>query len=154
MTTTGRSVLLGFGTLPARVSAGTPEETTVSITDDDVPAVTVSFGSATYSAVEGGSATVTVTLSEDPERSVTIPITKSNQGGASNGDYSGVPASVTFGATERSKTFTFTATQDTVDDDDESVLLGFGTLPTGVSAGTPSTSTVNITDQRRSRGDG
>ena len=150
----GESVRLGFGTLPARVSAGTPEETTVSITDDDVPAVTVSFGSATYSAVEGGSATVTVTLSEDPERSVTIPITKSNQGGASNGDYSGVPSSVAFGATERSKTFTFTATQDTVDDDDESVLLGFGTLPARVSEGTPDETTVSITDDDDPRGDG
>ena len=118
----------------------------VTVQDNDTPGVAVSFGAATYTAAEGSGVTVTVQLSADPERSVTIPITAANQGGASNGDYSGVPANVTFGATERRKTFTFTATQDTVDDDGESVQLGFGTLPTDVSAGTPSTSTVSITD--------
>ena len=39
----GESVKLGFGNLPPRVSAGTTNETTVSITDDDFPSVTVSF---------------------------------------------------------------------------------------------------------------
>ena len=140
------SVRLGFGTLPTDLSAGTPSTSTVRIADDDDPAVTVSFGSATYDAAEGGSVTVTVELSEAPERSVTIPITRSNQDGATNGDYSGVPANVTFGATETSKTFTFSATADSVDDDDESVLLGFGALPTGVSAGAQGTTTVRITD--------
>ena len=38
------------------------------------------------------------------------------------------------------------ATDDSVDDDGESVLLSFGTLPAGVSAGSPATATVNITD--------
>ena len=141
----GESVLLGFGTLPTLVSAGTPATTTVRIADDDDPAVTVSFGAASYSVAEGGDVTVTVELSADPERSVTIPITRSNQGGATSADYS-IPASVTFDSGETSKTFTFTATDDSVDDDGESVLLGFGTLPTLVSAGTPATSTVRIAD--------
>ena len=35
---------LAFGTLPAGVSAGTVDETTVSITDTDVPDVTATFG--------------------------------------------------------------------------------------------------------------
>ena len=118
----------------------------VTVVDNEAPGVAVSFGAATYTAAEGSGVTVTVQLSSDPGRRVTIPITAANHGGASNGDYSGVPANVTFGATERRKTFTFTATQDTVDDDGESVQLGFGTLPTDVSAGTPSTSTVSITD--------
>ena len=48
---------------------------------------------------------MTVTLSADPERTVTIPITKTNQGGATSADYSGVPATVTFNAGETSKTF-------------------------------------------------
>ena len=118
----------------------------VTVVDNEAPGVAVSFGAATYTAAEGSGVTVTVQLSSDPGRRVTIPITAANHGGASNGDYSGVPANVTFGATERRKTFTFTATQDTVDDDGESVQLGFGTLPTDVSAGRPSTSTVSITD--------
>ena len=105
----------------------------------------VSFGSDTYTAAEGGSVTVTVTLSAAPASAVTIPITAANQGGASNSDYS-VPTSVTFATTDTSKTFTFTANDDADNDRGESVLLGFGTLPVRVNEGTPSTSTVNITD--------
>ena len=52
-------------------------------------------------------------LSADPERTVTIPISRANQGGASNGDYSGVPANVTFNSGDTEKTFTFSATDDT-----------------------------------------
>ncbi len=140
------SVILSFGGLPTGVSAGTTPTGTVSITDDDVPAVTVSYEQAAYTVAEGGSATVKVTLSEAPERQVVVPVAKTNEGGASSADYSGVPSSLTFGATDTAKTFTFLAMADDVDDDGESVDLAFGTLPTGVSAGTTSTSTVSITD--------
>ena len=43
---------LGFGTLPGGVSAGLVPKTTVSITDDDVPAVEVSFEHSSYSVAE------------------------------------------------------------------------------------------------------
>ena len=146
----GESVDLGFGTLPTRVTAGTPDESTISINDDDRPtAVTVSFGAAAYTAAEGGSATVTVTLSDDPEQTVAIPLTKTEQGGATSDDYSGVPASVSFASGETAKTITFAAASDAVDDDGESVKLGFGTLPStplSVTAGSPSETTVTITD--------
>ena len=145
----GESVKLTFGMLPTGVSAGSPSESTVSITDDDDPGVRVSFGSATYGVVEGETVTVTVGLSADPERTVVVPITAAGQGGATSGDYSGVPASVTFNSGDTSKTFTFMATQDTVDDDDESVKLTFGQLPAGVSAGTTAESVVSIDDDDR-----
>ena len=128
------------------MSEGATDETTVSITDDDDPQVTVSFGAATYTAAEGSTATVTVTLSADPERTVEVPITKTNQSGASASDYSGVPASVTFDAGETSQPITFAATQDTEDDDGESVKLAFGALPTGVREGATDETTVSITD--------
>ena len=106
--------------------------------------MTVSFGAATYTAAEGSTATVTVTLSADPERTVAIPVTKTNQGGATAADYSGVPASVTFDAGDTSKTFDFAAMADAVDDDGESVELAFGTLPARVSEGSPNQATVTI----------
>ena len=75
----GESVKLGFGTLPTSpvaVTPGTPNESTVTITDDDVPAVTVAFGAASYTVAESDDSTtsdvtenqvaVTVTLSADP----------------------------------------------------------------------------------------
>ena len=143
----GESVKLAFGTLPPDVTAGTPAEATVSIDDDDDPAVTVSFEQAAYSVNEGNDVTVAVTLSADPERTVTITLTKVDQGGATSADYSNVPADVTFNAGDTRKTFTFTATQDTENDDGESVKLGFGTpLPAGVSAGTTTETTISITD--------
>ena len=108
--------------------------------------VTVSFGAATYSVDEGGTVEVTVTLDAAPEREVTILIVKTDQGGVSEDDYSGVPESLTFGAADTEKSFTFSATADEVDDDEESVALAFGTLPDGVSAGTTIASTVTITD--------
>ena len=70
------------------MTKGSTNETTVSITDDDVPSVTVSFEQDSYTVAEGNSVTVKVKLSADPERTVTIPITKTNQGGASISDYS------------------------------------------------------------------
>ena len=144
----GESVLLGFGTLPTGVSLGTNGESTVNITDNDVPSVTVRYEQASYTVGEGSSVDVKVILSAVPERSVTIPISRTNQGGATDGDYSGVAAntSVTFNSGDTEKSITFAATDDSVDDDGESVLLGFGTLPTGVSLGTNGESTVNITD--------
>ena len=113
--------------------------TTVSLADNDGPKpVTVSFGAATYTAREGGSgASVSVELDATPGRSVTVPLTTTHRGGATGGDYSGVPSSVTFGSNETQQTFTVTATNDTADDDGESLSIGFGTLPANVSAGSP-----------------
>ena len=142
----GESVKLGFGALPARVTAGTRDEATVSITDNDDSAITVGFELADYTVAEGGTVTVKVQLNVNPQRTVTIPLTTTNRGGASSSDYSGVPANVTFQSGDTEKSFTFTAIQDTVDDDDESVRLGFSTLPAKVTAGTTPRATVSIAD--------
>ena len=137
---------LGFGALPTDVSEGTTKETTVSITDDDVPAVEVNFELGAYTVDEGSTVIVTVTLNADPERTVTIPITKANQDGASNNDYTGVPANVTFNRGDTEAEITFAAAADNENDDNERVKLGFGALPTDVSEGTTKETTVSITD--------
>ena len=141
----GESVKLGFGSsLPTGVTKGSTDEAVVSITDDDVPNVTVSFEQDSYTVDEGSSATVKVKLSEDPEESVTIPLSTVNQGGASDSDYSGVPARVEFASGETTKTFSVTAVEDYLEDSGESVKLSFGTLPDRVSAGTTDEATVSI----------
>ena len=112
-----------------------------------VGSVSVKFASSTYSATEGGSVTVRVQLSDTPASPVTIPLTRTNLGGATNADYSGFPpAGLTFGTSDTSQTFTLLATDDSVDDDDESVEIGFGTLPSGVVEGSPATATVSLVD--------
>ena len=144
------SVQLGFGSLPdARVSAGSPGATTINITDDDVPVVTVQFSQGSYTVVEGATQSVTVTLSADPERTVVVPITAVNQGTTSDADYSGVPSSVTFDAGEMSKSFSwgFSATQDTALRRTPSTTTtracSWGSVPCPT---TPGATTVNITD--------
>ena len=116
-----------------------------TIMDDDVPVLTVSFAAATYSVTEGAPLSVAVSLSAIPERSVTIPLTATNGTGATSSDYS-IPSSITFASTETSKTLTFSATDDAVDEDNETVTLGFGTLPPRMTAGTTSQTAVTIMD--------
>ena len=148
----GESVKLTFGTLPDAVTASGITVATIEIRDDDDPEVTVSFEKSSYRVAEGGSVTVTVTLSADPERDVTVGISATGQGGATEqdntgADYSGVPGSVMFRSGEElSQTFTITAVNDTVDDDGESILLGFGNVPTGVTRGTGATVTIDDDD--------
>ena len=146
----GESVEIGFRRLfPDDLEAGRygPHNTTLHIDDDDgETAVTVSFDDANYTAEEGGAtATVRVRLSAAPGRTVTIDLTTENRGATSE-DYSGLPGSVTFGASETEKSFTVTATDDSQDDDRESVAIGFGSLPSKVSAGSPSEAVVQLTD--------
>ena len=120
---------------------------TLHLADNDGDtAVTVSFEAANYTAAEGGAtATVRVLLDTAPGRSVTIPLTPSHRG-ATAGDYTGLPASVTFGASDTVQSFTLTATDDSDNDDRESVAIGFGSLPSKVSAGSPSEAVVQLTD--------
>ena len=109
-------------------------------------AVTVSYEQGTYEVTEDNSVTVKVQLDVDPERTLTILITHAGQDGATSADYSGVPANVTFNSGDTEKTFTVTAPTDSDDDDGESVKLGFGTLPAGVSEGTTNEAVVKILD--------
>ena len=128
----------GGGTLETLTSAATATVTVIP--------VTVFFGAAGYTATEGGAAAqVAVLLSAAPLRQLTIALTATPAGGAGAGDY-GLPGSVSFAGGESVQTIAVTATDDSVDDDHESVVLGFGPLPAGVSAGTPPSTTVSIAD--------
>ena len=51
-----------------------------------------------------------------------------------------------FNPGETEKEFTFSAAADTIDDDDESVKLTFGSLPSGVTEGGTKETVVSITD--------
>ena len=124
-----------------------PHETVVSLADDDgVTAVEVSFGAAAYTAVEGGSAaSVGVRLDRAPGREVRVPLSTTGRG-ATPDDYSGVPSSVVFGAAQTVASFDVTAVDDSDDDDHESIDIGFGALPAGVSASSPASATVQLED--------
>ena len=133
------TVSISFGTLPDGVSTGTNEDILVTIEDLAV----IQFGSTTYVVEEGSTVTASVTMFEFPERGVTVPLTPTEQGGASSDDYT-VPLEATIAAGDGVGTFTFTAAMDEVDDSGESVKLAFGTLPAGLSAGGRDMATVLI----------
>lgn len=150
-------VEITFGSpLPNAVTEGTKKKTTVTITDNDDPVITVQFDNDNYSVEESddpvttgikeNETTVTVTLSANPEREVVIPIRTTNKGGISTADYTGVPTTLTFASGETEKSFTFQALHDTGDDDDEGLELRFGSLPAGVNPGTPNSTVVAIND--------
>lgn len=111
------------------------------------PPVTISFGADEFVAVEGADeAAVTVRLSLPAAREVAVPLTLGLEGGASFDDYSGVPVRVVFAKGETAVTFPLLASDDAVDDNGESVVLGFGPLPRGIAAGNPSKAEVALED--------
>ena len=119
---------------------------TLTIVDDDRAALTVAFGASTYEATEGGTAaTVSVTMNPASDRALAVPVTTDPAAGDFALSGLGANGQIAFATGDSSKTFTVAATED-ADSDDETVTLGFGTLPGGVSAGTTATSAVALTD--------
>ena len=125
---------------------------TVTASSSQTP-VTVEFALATYQAEETGDTLVlTLSLDQTPRREVVVPIiVQQTSTATSNSDYTlPDPSSVTFDpdamGAALTKTYTLTIIDDDYDEANETVILGFGTLPPNVSAGTQTTTTVTITD--------
>ena len=150
----GESVKLEFGTLPNGVTKIAPTETTVTIEDDDHPAsVTVAFQSATYSVAEGNTVDITVTASEDPQRTISMPVWIRYQGGAIRDDYSGIMKRINLDAGSTSKVITVGSAADSGDNECEQVTLEFGAAPGGVVIGATGSTTI-ITDPETGTGAG
>ena len=113
------------------------------------PVLTVAFDLASYSTTEGGDpVTLRVALNRTSNQDLTIPITVMPQGATEADDYtvSGLTdGALSFAPEDLSKTFMIVANEDT-DSDDETIELGFGTLPEGVSKGEMATATLTIVD--------
>ena len=93
-----------------RALLGDPSATTLSVTDDDIPVLDVSFGAPVYEVSEGTSVDVDVVLSASPGREVTLDILSLGQGGAEeNVDYILSVGSVTFDTDATIATFTLSA---------------------------------------------
>ena len=149
------TINLAFGTLPHSVSAGSISGAIVTITDDDADTVTlpsVSYGSRDYRMNEGAAAQITVRLSSPAPSSLRLPLTIS-RGTAESGDYgiTGLSSgNLTFSQGSRSSSFIVTARQDS-DDEDETINLAFGTLPSNVSLGSIPNATITILDDEKNR---
>ena len=138
----GESVRLGFQNLPAGVSAGSKNQSTVSITDNDTVGVTVSDTSLDID--EGDSDTYTVVLDSKPTHNVTITVND-----PSNTDVTADPADLTFTPSnwDTAQSVTVTASQDSGHDDEDGTVThtaaSTDTKYDGISIGDV---LVNVTD--------
>ena len=148
----------------AEYAGVTGASVTVTVTDNDSAGVTVSFEKDFHRTSEGASgAFATVRLSAALQQAVTIPINVSSTTTAEANDYrlstdpfqddpnyAAIPAAGTFDVTfevgDSAAYFAIRALPDTVFENDETVVLEFGTLPTGVSTGSPSATTFHLID--------
>ena len=115
---------------------------TGTILDDDEPEpeVIVSFEQSDYTVSEGGNAVqIRVHLSSTFDHRVELSLSAVHGNGATKADYSGVPEKVVFEQWEDVKTFKVMAIDDDEDDDGETVVLNFDTLPYGIYMGSPAT---------------
>ena len=131
-------------------NAGPVSMVTASSTETPI---TVAFTLATYQAEESGSTlALTLNLDQTPRREVVVPIIAHQTSTAtSNSDYTlPDPSSVTFDADATgaalAQTYTLTIIDDDYDEANETIILGFGTLPPNVSAGPMSTAILTIID--------
>lgn len=103
---------------------GTPDRATIDIADDDGPQVYVKLiASAGYEPASGSSTTVQFQIIR-PVAGPAITVNYTVGGTATPGmDYTALPGSVSFGATETSKTIVVSALSDTLMENAESVIL-------------------------------
>ena len=119
-------------------------------TGTPLPPPTVSLSASPNPVLEGGSLTVVATLSRALSSDVRIPLT-ATAGSAESGDYVQISDRIRIKAGTLSGGSTgasFFMDQDT-DEDDETFTIALGTLPSSVTAGTPSSVTITIRDDDR-----
>lgn len=132
------TVIFNFGTLPANVTVGTTATTTLTINNiTTLVDVEINFASATYSIDEGETLNVTINADVDPERDITIPLVYT----VLNSNLFAAPSEVTIADGSTSISFNIVFEDDTGGD---SLVINFGTLPTSVTAGTVSSTTITI----------
>ncbi len=149
LNTAGHQVALapGENTIKIKVTAEDGATTrTYTLVVTRLGPLEVSFGSPSFRVAEGGSVTVTAVLERATERDVAVPLIVTAGSGVSDDDYSGVPENLIFARGSFFATFSFKAEGDVVVEDDEVVTVSFDTLPDGLTAGTPTTTTVTIED--------
>ena len=141
------NLVVGGKTIKVKVTAddGVVTRTYTLVVTREAPAP-VSFGSSSYNVGEGESVTVTVSLDQALSGQVVVPLNVTDGSGVSGDDYSGVPPNVTIARGATSATFSFSAGDDDLVEEDEMVTVTFGTLPGSVIEGSPATTTVTITN--------
>ena len=123
----------------------TPQQQTLSITDDDTTTVSLSLSAASMNETSGNS-TLTATLSQASFENIVVDL--GYTGTATNGtDYAATPSSITIPAGQTSAAIVLNATSDTSLEGDETIIVDI-TNVTGsrASASSSAQQTLTITD--------
>ncbi|MDW7773480.1 MAG: Calx-beta domain-containing protein [Desulfobulbaceae bacterium] len=140
------TVIVTMG-MPVNAAKGATDEQIITITDNDAT-VDVSFTSADQTTVdESGTVTITVELSAAGGQDVTIPFTV-NEASTAVGeglDYSITESPVVIYAGDTTVDITITIAEDSLDEDNETVIIDMGT-PVNANQGSTTTHTATITD--------
>jgi hypothetical protein len=139
------TVIVPLGT-PTNATLGATTSETLTITDDDM-GPTVALTSMGSSPNEGNSnITLTVQLSDISGQDVTVPFSiDASSTATSPADYTITASPVVIPAGNTSTTITIAMKEDTLVENDETVVVVLGT-PTNATLATPSTYTLTIRD--------
>ena len=144
----GEWIELSLGTLPEAVYAGEHATTRVNLNDapDDLPVITASFENAAYTATEGGSVDVKVSLDQALEERSSLVITVEHErtdGGSSGGyrlrdrrggTHFSSPLALRSWRNQREMTFSVRCDNDDIDED-KTIRYGCGLRPRACPTG-------------------
>src|SRR5207244_2057521 len=128
---------------PINATIATPAGTGTIIDDDAPPSVTLNL-SGSPMAEAGGVATVTATVSAVSGQPVTVNLAFSGTATMTN-DYLPSATSIMIPAGSTTGTITLTAVQDSLDEDDETVVVDISSVTNGTESGVQQVTAI-ITD--------
>jgi hypothetical protein len=133
---------------PVNAQFGTTYQAALIIVDNDEPAPPpeVRLSAATYSVDEGaGTATITVVLSGESGRTVSVDYAASDGTAHAGSDYAAAHGTLIFAPGVTSRTFTVNIIDDGADEEDETVALTLSS-PANAVLGVPSQAVLAIID--------
>jgi ribosomal protein L35AE/L33A len=133
---------------------GATKNATLIITDNDSGGA-IQFSAATYSVLESGpSATITAIRTGGLASGVTVNFATSNGTAVAGSDYTAQSGSLSFGASQTSRTFTVPIINDTASEPGESLNLTLTSPAGGATLAAQKNATLAITDNDSAAGPG
>ncbi|MCA9995646.1 MAG: hypothetical protein KDE56_07865, partial [Anaerolineales bacterium] len=130
---------------PVNATLTSPSAATITINDDDSPAV-VGFAQSNYSVAEdSGIAVVSIALDTASGRPITLHYATSNGTATADDDYTTTSGTLTFAAGELTKSIVIPVRNDTMDEADETVNLTLSNVD-GAATGASTTAVLTILD--------
>ncbi|WP_436517882.1 YHYH protein [Ekhidna sp. To15] len=145
-------LLLLVGSTVLSLLSGCGGDSEDDVTDEFSATVTVSASSASV-AESAGTANFIVSLSTQNTSgsSITIPFSLSGTA-TENGDFEVSETSAVIASDATSATIQISITDDTEDEQDETIIITLGSLPSSITAGSSTDATITITDNDESGG--